>query len=258
MMEWVIRLKEEQRVSLNTWFITLTYNDKHIPIGADEDGIPTGWTLRKEDLQKFLKKLRHWNSKIYLRFRYFAVGEYGGRFGRPHYHILMFNMSPQLVSRIEEIWGKGRIDCQPVSQGAIEYCATYHVTVDKKKRLAMGVCPEFTTQSGGGRGNRGIGYSYVERAGNWHRENEKLYIPVGNFKFRLPDYYRKIIWKDNEEELRRIISEGKEHGEEEEMKEIARLEKEGVKNPYREILSRNIIQANLLGKRIRAKKRHLD
>lgn len=59
-------------------FLTLTYDDDHLP----EHG-----HLNKRDLQLFLKRLRKNTGE---RLRYFACGEYGENFGRPHFHLALF------------------------------------------------------------------------------------------------------------------------------------------------------------------------
>lgn len=77
-------------------FLTLTYNDEHLPYGA---------TLVKEDIQNFFKRL-WW--KIDGKLRYYVVGEYGtqcenhdlvdcpmcGPLQRPHYHAIIFGWTP--------------------------------------------------------------------------------------------------------------------------------------------------------------------
>lgn len=70
----------------STFFITLTYDDKHLPI---LQGVQY---FDKTHVQSFIKKLR-----IYLKragygddFRYFVVSEYGGKYKRVHFHILLF------------------------------------------------------------------------------------------------------------------------------------------------------------------------
>lgn len=95
--EWVIRLEMEKMTTEKTSFVTLTYDDNHLP---KDQG------LHKKDLQLFFKRLR----KLGLTFRYYAVGEYGEKeqkyydpideeliqlgkinpHGRPHYHVLFF------------------------------------------------------------------------------------------------------------------------------------------------------------------------
>lgn len=82
--QWAIRCAHEASLYDHNCFITLTYNDQNLP----KDG-----SLKKEDFQKFVRRLR---KKIEPRkIRYFASGEYGTRvgkkFGRPHYHACLFN-----------------------------------------------------------------------------------------------------------------------------------------------------------------------
>lgn len=57
----------EQDRHVCTSFVTLTYDEEHLP--------PDG-SLRKRDLQLYLKRLRR-----RLPFRFFAAGEYGERGG---------------------------------------------------------------------------------------------------------------------------------------------------------------------------------
>lgn len=61
----------------NTSFLTLTYNDKHLP----EDGV-----LIKAHFQLFMKRLRKRVGPV----RFLASGEYGERNLRPHYHLICF------------------------------------------------------------------------------------------------------------------------------------------------------------------------
>ena len=74
--ERALRLYHEKKYHLYTFFLTLTYDDNHLP----EDG-----QLRKKDIQDFILRL-----KDVVDFRYFLCGEYGGKGGRPHYHVLIF------------------------------------------------------------------------------------------------------------------------------------------------------------------------
>lgn len=71
------------------YFITFTYDDKHLP----EEG------LRKRDIQMFLKRLRAMlvRDKLSNKLRYLAVGEYGSKKGRPHYHVILWNFPDDSV-----------------------------------------------------------------------------------------------------------------------------------------------------------------
>lgn len=81
-LQWAFRLRQEMRDSVECHFVTLTYDDEHVPIKDD-----CFFTLRKKDFQDFMKRMRkHYGAIL----RYYAVGEYGGNFHRPHYHVLLF------------------------------------------------------------------------------------------------------------------------------------------------------------------------
>lgn len=65
-------------------FLTLTYSDEMLPPGG---------TLEPKHLQSFFKKLRQQIGES-ARLRFFAVGEYGSRTFRPHYHAALFGYPP--------------------------------------------------------------------------------------------------------------------------------------------------------------------
>lgn len=86
--EWTTRVYHE----LNDWhdscFITLTYDDYHLPHYLGDCLYPP--TLRKRDLVLFLKRLR---KTLDRRIKYFCCGEYGAETQRPHYHLILFGVS---------------------------------------------------------------------------------------------------------------------------------------------------------------------
>lgn len=78
---WAVRIMHEASLYEDNCFVTLTYDNDHLP----KDG-----TLVLEDFQKFMKRLRKRfpGQKI----RYYHCGEYGEKFARPHYHVILFNL----------------------------------------------------------------------------------------------------------------------------------------------------------------------
>lgn len=75
--EWAIRISHEAQMHEANCFLTLTYDDDHLPMHGQ---------LLKRDLQLFFKRLR----KLTGPFRYVACGEYGELHRRPHFHVAMF------------------------------------------------------------------------------------------------------------------------------------------------------------------------
>lgn len=76
--QWAIRCVHESQFHDENCFITLTY---------DDDNLPDSNSLVKSDIQKFFKRLR---KKINKKIKTLYCGEYGDKFGRPHYHAIIF------------------------------------------------------------------------------------------------------------------------------------------------------------------------
>ncbi len=79
--DWAVRLMHESSLYDSNLFVTLTYDNAHLPL----DG-----SLNKKHFQDFMKRLRKEFSDV--KIRYFHCGEYGGKYGRPHYHAILFNL----------------------------------------------------------------------------------------------------------------------------------------------------------------------
>lgn len=84
---WAIRCVHEASLYEKNCFITLTYNDEHLP----KDG-----SLVKSHFQLFMKRLR---KKYGSGIRYYQCGEYGEQLSRPHYHACLFNFDFPLKSK---------------------------------------------------------------------------------------------------------------------------------------------------------------
>ena len=149
--EWSLRLEHEYLYSDSALFITLTYNDASIPRNK---GIPT---LHKKHLQDYIKRLRNSHVAYVSRelgirksevknhskqIRYYAVGEYGSKTNRPHYHILLFNYDVANLKPIEAQWKNtqtghplGFVDIGKVSSASINYTTKYMFKQWGKKDL---------------------------------------------------------------------------------------------------------------------------
>ena len=77
--DWANRCVLEASLRSENAFVTLTYDDSHLPS-----------SLVKAHLQAFIKKLRNDGHSI----RYFGCGERGSLNGRPHYHVILFGYWP--------------------------------------------------------------------------------------------------------------------------------------------------------------------
>lgn len=77
--QWALRCMHEASLFERNCFITLTYSPEYLPAGA---------TLVPRDFQLFMKRLR---KRFGPDIRFYCCGEYGSKFGRPHYHACLFN-----------------------------------------------------------------------------------------------------------------------------------------------------------------------
>lgn len=159
--EWTHRLLLEGTLHEHKTFLTLTYDEEHVP----KDG-----SLKPEHLRDFWKRLRdHLEPR---RFRYYAVGEYGEKSGRPHYHAALFGLQncsdPSrdpckciTCTLVRNKWGMGRVSLDPLVPETARYVAQY-VTKKINRRddpRLHGREPEFSRQS-----NRpGIGHGVIEK-----------------------------------------------------------------------------------------------
>lgn len=192
--DWVFRLMQEDEVSVTSHFVTLTYNTDHVPISKN------GYmTLEKTDLQKYFKRLRKMLPKNNERVRYYAVGEYGGKTSRPHYHMIMFNVPDE--NMFFDAWhldGKplGTVHVGKVSGNSVAYTMKY---MDKPRRKPEHArddrAPEFALMS------KGIGQTYVhDYSMDWHNQDiGRLYCvkPDGR-KIAMPKYYRNMIYDEKD------------------------------------------------------------
>lgn len=137
-----MRCVHEASLHLENSFITLTYDDDHLPaLGS----------LVKRDLQLFIKRLRKMIAP--KRVRHYAVGEYGEINHRPHYHLLLFGYRPAFgsvvpspgdfplyrSSELESLWPQGLSSVGEVSFASAQYLARYVMqysdNVKRKKKF---------------------------------------------------------------------------------------------------------------------------
>ena len=233
--DWTTRIELEARdyPKEEVWFITLTYDDNHVPGMI----VKTGEIMRKvqytwkpgekrpssvqillyEDIQKFLKRLR----KAYRgKLRYFVAGEYGEQTARPHYHIILYGWKPTDLENLYKIhhngyytskwltdlWGMGQIQIAQATPETYRYVAGYVTKkmyeIDGKKANAyyeLGQTKPFACMSL----KPGLGDHYYQehKAEIWRQG----YIQCTNGKrAQIPRYYEKQMEAENPQRLWRI------------------------------------------------------
>lgn len=145
-------------------FLTLTYDDDHLPPGHTLNPSHT-----KQWMKTFRERLRYnydtdpsgsWHSRT---IRFFLVGEYGDQTHRPHYHAALFGFPPCFYylrpppngcscppcALVRSTWGKGHIMLGSLSHDSAQYIAGYvtkKMTSKDDPRL-LGRHPEFARMS---------------------------------------------------------------------------------------------------------------
>lgn len=222
--QWASRIMLEAKNSKNNWFVTLTYDDMNVPsktvLDQETGELNEYLNLQKEDLQKFMKKLRRHYEYHYglTNIRYYAAGEYGSLTMRPHYHACIFNMPIDgeklkfyknnengdalfTCEEIEEIWGKGFVTIGELTYESAGYTARY-IT---KKQFGKGTDEyykgrerEFSIMSR----KPGIGRMYFEK------NKEKIYrndeIPMRGRMIKPPRYFDGIMKEEDPEKMQTI------------------------------------------------------
>lgn len=197
--QWAIRCSLESQLYENSYFLTLTYDDEHLP--------KTG-SLVPDDLQKFLKKLRryieyHGSDK---KIRFFACGEYGENFQRPHYHAIIYNLDIPDLKRfstsfngdiyytsetINQIWKNGYVIIGQVTFESCAYVARYvtkKITGAQADEHYNGREPEFVRMSR----RPGIGSAWLDLYKNDVYPHDYIVIRDG-LKVKPPKYFDKLF-----------------------------------------------------------------
>lgn len=173
--EWSIRLMHEFEYWDKSIFVTLTYSP---------DNVPPDGGLCKRDLTLFFKRLR----KRVVPIVYFACGEYGERFDRPHYHAIIFGIGIQDQKLIEEAWDYGFVKCGTVTYDSCRYVSDYVFKAyngDKAKEVFGDREVPFRVNS------HGIGLRWAQDHESQLVDNN--YLTMYGVKHGLPAYYRKKL-----------------------------------------------------------------
>lgn len=169
------------RHSSRSYFVTLTYEVDPLQV-------------YKRDLQGFFKRAR----KAGFQFRYFALGDYGDTFGRPHYHVIFFVKGLFIPEYIHSLWisgdqtrRRGFVHIRQLSAGRIAYVVRYGFLAkldwnkdDKRQK------PFFLMSR-----RPALGSGYLTSAMvRFHRRSDVWYFPDGQYKRPLPRFYRDKIF----------------------------------------------------------------
>lgn len=222
--EWAIRCSHEAKIhGDNNAFLTLTYNNDHLP---------KDHSLNHEHFQKFIRSLR---QRTGLKLRYYMCGEYGKAtkankyIARPHFHAILFGHSfPDRTNHklrkagksynqtyrseiLEKSWDKGFSEIGTVTFKSCAYVSRYilkkqkgeenyaiidhdtgEITYKKSEYTCMSLKP-------------GIGLEYYKK---WEHDifpNDYVMLEPGK-KLGVPQYYKNQFKKDNPKMAKRLTN----------------------------------------------------
>lgn len=235
--QWSFRLMQEDKVATSAYFLTLTYDTENVYItprgymglaprgqkGIGRKGQPT---YLRTDIQLFFRRLRkNQNGNAKSGIKYFAVGEYGGKFKRPHYHVILYNAELKLMVSATDykvlmatgldgkthvrspFWPYGTITVGKVEGASIGYCLVY---ISKPSKIPQHAnddrSPEFAYIS------KGLGKSYLTPAvRSWHKkkaaQGDGMYVNlVDGRKVGMSRYYKEKIYEPEVQRSLGVIS----------------------------------------------------
>lgn len=225
--QWAIRCVHEAQLHKENCFITLTYDDKHLP----EDQ-----SLNLKHFQLFMKRLRKQFTGKKIRF--FHCGEYGDINKRPHYHAILFGLDfqdKQLISQregvdlytsktLEKLWKKGYVTLGHVTFESAAYVARYitkkvtgedaenhYKILNTSTGELTSIEPEYATMSR----RPGIGKQWIEK----YQDDiyPKDFTTIRGKKIKPPKFYDKYLEETHSELYEKIkgarIRQAKKHPE---------------------------------------------
>lgn len=213
--DWATRIVHEASLHEANAFLTLTFND---------DNLPSDYSVRVEDVQRFMKRLR--KALAPTRVRFFACGEYGDANQRPHYHIMIFGYdfpdkqpwrktgSGFVVHRsplLDKCWGFGHAEIGTVTVQSAGYVSRYilkkiggdpadahytrtHPLTGEVNRVR----PEFIVMST----NPGLGRGWYDKYQGDAFPSD--FVVIEGEKRSIPRYYSKQLKDASENDARKI------------------------------------------------------
>lgn len=204
--EWSIRVMHECKMYDSNVFVTLTY---------DDGNLPGDYGLDYRHFQLFLHRLR---KSVPGRGRFFMCGEYGERFGRPHYHAVLFNCDfPDKVfwkrnergdplftsAELSGLWGKGFCSFGDATLESADYVARY--TTKKITGPSAGAAYQWISEDGEVFDREPPFLQPSLKPGLGARWFEKYrsdvfpcdYLVFDGKKFPVPRYYSKLLERED-------------------------------------------------------------
>jgi len=227
--EWAMRCSHEAQLHDENSFITLTYNDEHLP--RTKDGTPT---LNPDNYVRFMKRLR---ERTPHRISFFHCGEYGDRDNRPHHHAILFgrgfadmyfwrksgHYNLYRSEELETLWTFGHSEIGEASFESAGYIARYQL---KEHTPIDGVHPPYLTMSR----RPGIGKRWIEQFQDDVYPDDRVVVQGGT-AYKPPRYYDQQIERNNPRLFESIQARRQD--------KLTEEQKSGLRNTARELILRS-------------------
>ncbi len=221
--DWALRCQLESMYHSRTMFLTLTYDDEHVPHSSYIDNITGEFkdilTLFPDDFTKFMKRLRiNYKRKYDKELRFYACGEYGSKTLRPHYHAIVFGLDLDDLSLVKQSgtgadlfesefvnksWNKGYALLSESSFDACAYVARYVMKKRKGKDSVeyetYNIEPEFVRMSR----MPGIATNYYEEHKHDIYKYDEIILNDGKV-FKPPVFFDKMYEDEFPEEFAKV------------------------------------------------------
>lgn len=190
---WAVRCMHEASLYEDNCFITLTFDDKNLPYNR---------SLDVSLFQDFMKRLR---KRFGSGIRYFHCGEYGEKYGRPHYHALLFNHDFDdrvlfketdsgsriyISGELQKLWPLGHSSVGDVTFKSASYVARYCMKKVNVSDEPSGLTKEYVTMSR----RPGIGKGWFEKFKGDVFPSDEVVLS-GGMKMKPPRYYDNLLDK---------------------------------------------------------------
>lgn len=219
---WAFRLIEQSKSSKRAYFITLTYDDEHLPVNIDDATGEFKPCFRKSDVQKLIQALRDHArrqlsmsldksdvKRIVSKIKYFVSSEYGDNTWRSHYHGIIFGYPGDIdtfTSDLSKFWTNGFVSVSNCNDVRCYYVVKYLY----KARL-----PSYYKQSPFGElekpfmiCSKGLGIEFLTPAirdfmlGGDFGNEPNLQIHQSGVVKTIPKYYRDKVFVTSEQKER--------------------------------------------------------
>lgn len=199
--QWTFRLEAEKQACSFFFWLTLTYDDDHLP--KSDDGRAK---VYKPDCRAFFEKIR--KRFPYVKFKHFLVSEYGPDTIRPHYHTILFctirdfhpmsdlvsfnlleeqNKIRSFLTSPEGAWPNGFCYDKPFHNRVFGYVSKYCC---KPELLGIDVPEKVFTMI-----SQGIGISYLEKVDKGRMSlTGDFRVPSKRGFIQLPRYYQDKLF----------------------------------------------------------------